>query len=59
MRAHIEVGDLVTYRIGIDVGIGIISRTPEQTNNGDYEVYFGDKRQWCRECYLERVNASR
>ena len=51
-----QVGDLVKYTIGIwGKETGIITRTPEQTNNGDYEVYFGNKRQWCRECYLELI----
>ena len=55
----LKVGDLIKYRIGLKRGeewpIGIITRTPKQTNNGDYEVYFGTKRQFCREMFMQLV----
>ncbi len=56
-----QVGDLIKYRIGVkrsdDWPIGIVLRTPEQTNNGDFEVWFADvsKRQFCREMFLQLV----
>ena len=54
-----QVGDLIRYRIGnrgVEWPIGIITKTPEQTNNGDYEVYFVDgDRGWCREIFMQLV----
>ena len=37
-----QVGDLVKYRTHIvgNAALGIVLRTPEQTNNGDFEVCF-------------------
>ena len=58
-----QVGDLIKYSIGnrgVEPLIGIITKTPEQTNNSDYEVYFVDgDRGRCRARYMELVSASR
>ena len=36
-----QIGDLVKYRVhSTNAAIGIILRTPEQTNTGDFEVCF-------------------
>ena len=36
-----QVGDLVKYRShDTNAALGIVLRTPEQTNNGDFEVCF-------------------
>jgi len=39
---NIKKGDLVTNKlhIGLPKTHGIVTRTPEETNNGDYEVWY-------------------
>ena len=57
-----KVGDLIRYSIGnrgVEPPIGVIIKTPGQTNNGDYEVYFIDGwTGWCREIFMKVINES-
>ena len=59
-----QVGDLVKYRShDTNAALGIVLQTPEQTNNGDFEVCFMHGRlthtMYCRGDFLEAVGASR
>jgi len=53
-----QAGDLVGHRF--ENGLGVILKTPEQTNNGDYLVHFTNDRKprWYREKYLELINVA-
>jgi hypothetical protein len=62
-----QVGDLVKYiSHSTNAALGIVLRTPEQTNNGDFEVCFSKtigqrvyrNTLYCRERALEVVYAS-
>ena len=56
-----QVGDLVKYRAhSTNAAFGVVLRTPEQTNNGDFEVCFfqtdytdSDHTMFCRNDFLE------
>jgi hypothetical protein len=54
-----QAGDIVGHKF--EDGLGLVLETPEQTNNGDYLVQFANahKPRYCREKYLEAINASR
>jgi hypothetical protein len=60
-----QVGDLVKYRShDTNAALGIVLRTPEQTNNGDFEVCFlkagyDPHTMYCRGDFIEAVSASR
>ncbi len=59
-----QVGDLVKYRShDTNAALGIVLQTPEQTNNGDFEVCFMHGRlvhtMFCRGDFLEALSASR
>ena len=55
-----KIGDLVSYlRLHYVKGlspVGLVVRTPEETNNGDFEVLFGDRMRFCRGTRLEIVS---
>ncbi len=56
-----QVGDLVRYRAHpTKAALGIVLRTPEQTNNGDFEVCFlqvghDPHTMYCRGDFIEVV----
>ena len=56
-----QVGDLVKYRSHTtNAALGIVLRTPEQTNNGDFEVCFlqtghAPHTMYCRGDFIEVV----
>ena len=55
-----QVGDLVRYRSHVtNAALGIVLRTPEQTNNGDFEVCFMHDRlthtMFCRGDFLVTI----
>ena len=55
-----QIGDLVKYRSHItNAALGIVLRTPEQTNNRDFEVCWLDPdithTMFCRGDFLEIV----
>jgi hypothetical protein len=54
----LKVGDLVGHRF--EEGLGVILKTPEQTNNSDYLVHFANHNQpaWYREKYLEAIGGT-
>jgi len=60
-----QVGDLVKYKVHHEphAALGLVLQTPEQTNNGDYEVLWTknglDSILYCRGELLEIINASR
>jgi len=63
-KLSMQVGDLVKYAAHAgNAALGIVLRTPEQTDNGGFEVCFIHGRlthtMYCRGDFLEVLNASR